>query len=135
MDTDNLMRWNVYDDRCPTRLALDRIADKWTVLIVGRLATGTRRFGELRREIAGVSPKVLTQKLRELERDGLVARRIYASVPPKVEYSLTPLGRTLIGLLDAIRVWAETHIETVLEAQQAFDCQAIPPSSDPEQAG
>lgn len=134
MDTDNLMRWNVYDDRCPTRLALDRIADKWTVLIVGRLATGTRRFGELRREIAGVSPKVLTQKLRELERDGLVARRIYASVPPKVEYSLTPLGRTLIGLLDAIHVWTETHIETVLEAQQTFDRQAIPPISDPEQA-
>ena len=134
MDTDTPLHWNVYDDRCPTRLALDRIADKWTVLIVGRLATDTRRFGELRREIAGVSPKVLTQKLRELERDGLVARRIYASVPPKVEYSLTPLGRTLVGLLDAIRVWAETHIETVLEAQQAFDSQAFTPASDPEQA-
>jgi DNA-binding HxlR family transcriptional regulator len=134
MDTNDLVRWNVYDDRCPTRLALDRIADKWTVLIVGRLATGTRRFGELRREIAGVSPKVLTQQLRELERDGLVTRRIYASVPPKVEYSLTPLGRTLVGLLDAVRVWAETHIETVLEAQQTFDRQAIPPILDTEPA-
>ena len=130
MDTETLTLWNVYDDRCPTRLALDRIADKWTVLIVGRLAIGTRRFGELRREIAGVSPKVLTQKLRELERDGLVARRIYASVPPKVEYSLTPLGRTLVGLLDAIRVWAETHIETVLEAQRMFDAQASQERAD-----
>jgi DNA-binding HxlR family transcriptional regulator len=132
MDTGTSLHWNVYDSRCPTRLALDRIADKWTVLIVGRLATNTRRFGELRREITGISPKVLTQKLRELERDGLVARRIYASVPPKVEYSLTPLGCTLVGLLDAIRVWAETHIETVLEAQQAFDSQALTPASDTE---
>ncbi len=116
--------WSVYDDRCPTRLALDRIADKWTVLIVGRLVPGTRRFGELRRDIAGISAKVLTQKLRELERDGLVARRVYASVPPKVEYRLTPLGQTLIDLLDAVRGWAETHIEAVLEAHQTFDRRA-----------
>jgi DNA-binding HxlR family transcriptional regulator len=123
MDTNELARWNVYDDQCPTRKTLDRIADKWTVLIVGRLATSKRRFGELRREIAGISPKVLTQKLRELERDGIITRRVYASVPPKVVYSLTPLGHTLVGLLDAIRVWSETHIEAVLEAQQAFDSQ------------
>jgi DNA-binding HxlR family transcriptional regulator len=102
-------------------VALDRIADKWTVLIVGRLATGTRRFGELRREVDGISPKVLTQKLRELERDGVITRKIYASVPPKVEYRLTPLGQTLIGLLDAIRTWAESHIESVLEAQASYD--------------
>jgi DNA-binding HxlR family transcriptional regulator len=121
MDTNALARWNVYDNQCPTRKTLDRIADKWTVLIVGRLATKKRRFGELRREIVGISPKVLTQKLRELERDGIITRRVYASVPPKVEYSLTPLGSTLIGLLDAIRVWSETHIEAVLEAQQTFD--------------
>jgi DNA-binding HxlR family transcriptional regulator len=114
----------VYDENCPTRLALDRIADKWTVLIVGKLAGGTRRFGELRREVTGISPKVLTQKLRELERDGLVTRKVYASVPPKVEYSLTPLGQTLIGLLDAVRTWAETHIERVLQAHATFDAQA-----------
>ncbi len=130
METESSIPWNVYSDRCPTRLALDRIADKWTVLIVGLLASGTRRFGELRREIPGVSPKVLTQKLRELERDGLVSRRIYASVPPKVEYSLTPLGRTLIGLLDAVRVWAESHIEAVLEAQKAFDDRANEPAPE-----
>ena len=121
METNNITKWNVYKQNCPTRLALDRIADKWTVLIVGCLATGTHRFGELRREIDGISPKVLTQKLRELERDGAVMRKVYASVPPKVEYSLTPLGQTLIGLLDAIRVWAESNIETVLQAQITYD--------------
>jgi DNA-binding HxlR family transcriptional regulator len=121
METISAPKWNVYDQNCPTRLALDRIADKWTVLIVGCLAPGTRRFGELRREISGISPKVLTQKLRELERDGIINRKIYASVPPKVEYRLTPLGQTLISLLDSIRVWAESHIEAVLDAQVEYD--------------
>jgi DNA-binding HxlR family transcriptional regulator len=123
MDTNASLRWNIYDDRCPTRLVLGRLADKWTVLVVGQLAQGTRRFGELRREIRGISPKVLTQALRSLERDGLITRRVYASVPPKVEYSLTPLGRTLISLVEDIRNWAETHIESVLEAQSTFDRQ------------
>jgi DNA-binding HxlR family transcriptional regulator len=121
MDTNASLPWNIYDDRCPTRLVLGRLADKWTVLVVGQLAGGTRRFGELRREIRGVSPKVLTQALRALERDGLITRRVYASVPPKVEYTLTPLGRTLISLVENIRGWAESHIEAVLEAQQTFD--------------
>ena len=121
METNIAPQWNVYDQNCPTRLTLDRIADKWTVLIVGRLAERTCRFGELRRDIDGISPKVLTQKLRELERDGLIARKIYASIPPKVEYSLLPLGQTLIDLLDAIRIWAESHIETILEAQGVYD--------------
>ncbi len=120
METIRTVKWNAYDQDCPTRVALDRIADKWTVLIVGRLATGTRRFGELHRDIDGISPKVLTQKLRELERDGILTRKIYASIPPKVEYSLTPLGETLISLLDAIRVWAESHIETMLAAQNVY---------------
>jgi DNA-binding HxlR family transcriptional regulator len=125
MGTIRTAKWNVYDQNCPTRLALDRIADKWTVLIVGCLATGTRRFGELRRDITGISPKVLTQKLRELERDGIITRKIYASVPPKVEYTLTPLGKTLIDLLDSIRVWAESHIENLLEAQEEYNRRLI----------
>ena len=132
MDTNAKAQWNVYDQDCPTRLALDRIADKWTVLIVGRLATGTRRFGELRRDIHGISPKVLTQKLRELERNGVITRKIYASVPPKVEYKLTPLGQTLIGLLDAIRLWAENNIETMLEAQAFFDRMSPERNDEPE---
>jgi DNA-binding HxlR family transcriptional regulator len=121
METIGLPSWDPYSADCPTRLVLERIADKWTVLVVGRLATGTKRFGELKRTIGGISQKSLTQTLRELERDGIVTRRVYASVPPKVEYSLTPLGRTLVDLLDSIRAWAETHIEQVLAAQGAYD--------------
>lgn len=113
--------WNVYDALCPTRLVLDRIADKWNTLIVNQLALGTTRFGVLQRAIGGVSPKVLTHSLRELERDGIVARRVYASVPPKVEYSLTPLGETLIPLVAAIRDWAEGNIDQVLAARSVFD--------------
>jgi DNA-binding HxlR family transcriptional regulator len=124
MDTNASYSGNIYDQQCPTRMVLDRLADKWTVLVVGLLAHGTRRFGELRRDITGISPKVLTQTLRALERDGLITRRVYASVPPKVEYRLTPLGRTLIHLVEEIREWAETHIEAVLDAQSAFDRQA-----------
>jgi DNA-binding HxlR family transcriptional regulator len=116
--------WDPYGADCPTRLILDRIADKWTVLVVGRLATGTKRFGELRRTIGGISQKSLTATLRALERDGLVARRVYASVPPKVEYSLTPLGLTVVDLLASIRGWAETHVEQVLVAQGAYDGSA-----------
>ena len=113
--------WDVYDPDCPTRRVLDRIADKWTVLIIGSLATGTKRFGELRREVKGISQKVLTGTLRGLQRDGIIDRRIFATVPPKVEYSLTSLGRGLVGLLDSIRVWAESNIERVLAAQEAYE--------------
>lgn len=113
--------WNVYDAACPTRLVLNRIADKWTVLVVSSLELGTKRFSTLQREIGGVSQKMLTQTLRGLERDGLVQRTIYPTVPPKVEYALTPLGRTLVGLVDAIRVWSEQHIEEVMQAQTSYD--------------
>jgi DNA-binding HxlR family transcriptional regulator len=117
------MKWNVYNERCPTRMALDRIADKWTVLIVGALESRTKRFGELRREIGGVSQKMLTQTLRGLERDGLVARMVYASVPPKVEYSLTELGRTLVPMLEAIRGWSENNIEDIIKARDNYDAR------------
>jgi DNA-binding HxlR family transcriptional regulator len=115
---------DVYSDNCPSRRVLDRLADKWTVLIVAKLAEGTQRFGELRRAIQGISPKVLTQTLRSLERDGIVDRRMYATIPPKVEYSLTPLGHTLVGLVEAIRDWAEQHIDEVEAAQRQFDARA-----------
>ncbi len=118
--------WNVYDPDCPTRRVLDRIADKWTVLVVGALQDGTLRFGEVRRRVAGISQQVLTGTLRGLERDGIVKRKIYASVPPRVEYSLTPLGRSLSGLLESVRSWAETHIESVLASQKEHDRAARP---------
>ena len=118
------MKWDVYNERCPTRMVLDRIADKWTVLIVGALEEKTKRFGELRREVGGISQKMLTQTLRGLERDGVVVRTVYASVPPKVEYSLTRLGRTLVHILEEIRKWSEHNIEDVLNTRDDFDRRA-----------
>jgi DNA-binding HxlR family transcriptional regulator len=110
-------RYNPYAAACPTRQALDRIADKWTVLIVGLLEQRPHRFGELLKGIEGISQKMLTQTLRSLELDGLVNRRAKATVPVTVEYSLTSTGRTLAEPLEAIRRWAEQHIEHVLTAR------------------
>jgi DNA-binding HxlR family transcriptional regulator len=109
--------YNVYLASCPTRQALNRIADKWTALIIGLLAQRPHRFGELRRAIEGISHKVLTQTLRSLERDGLISRRVLVTKPVTVEYSLTTLGETLNGPLAAVRDWAEQHIEAVLKAR------------------
>jgi DNA-binding HxlR family transcriptional regulator len=111
------IKYNAYASTCPTRHALDRIADKWTVLVVGMLEQRPHRFGELRKGIDGISQKMLTQTLRSLELDGLVSRRVEATVPVTVEYSLTSTGRTLTEPLDAIRRWAERHIEAVLAAR------------------
>jgi DNA-binding HxlR family transcriptional regulator len=115
------MQWDVYNESCPTRLVLNRIADKWTVLVVGCLAQDTKRFSVLQKEISGISQKMLTQTLRGMERDGLITRKVYPTVPPKVEYTLTDLGRTLVNMLESIRDWSEDHIEKVLNAQKQFD--------------
>ena len=112
----------VYQGNCPTREILNRIADKWTTLIIGLLAQSeSRRFNELRRAIGGISQKMLTQTLRDMERNGLVNRTMYAEIPPRVEYSLTPLGKTLCDPLDALRRRAQTHLSDVRSAQEAFD--------------
>jgi len=96
--------------QCPSRIVLDRIADKWTALIIQVLANGTQRYAALQREIGGISQKMLTQTLRSLERDGLVLRKVHPVVPPKVEYSLTRLGRTLIDPLHGLCRWSEKHL-------------------------
>ncbi len=114
---------NVYAAQCPTRLVLDRIADKWTVLVLGLLSGGPVRFNNLRREIEGISQKMLSQTLKSLERDGLVERRAFPTVPVTVEYSLTPLGRTLTKTFVALQSWAESNFESVLKAQQRYDRQ------------
>jgi DNA-binding HxlR family transcriptional regulator len=114
---------DVYDKNCPTRQVLDRIADKYTVLVIIFLQDTPRRFSELQRMITGISQKVLTQTLRSLERDGLLTRTVYPEVPPRVEYALTPLGETLIEPLAALREWAEANIEAIVVAQQAYDHQ------------
>lgn len=110
---------DVMNPDCPSRKVLERIADKWTSLVIYALAEGTMRYGELQRRVGGVSQKMLTQTLRSLEKDGLVARKVYPVVPPMVEYSLTPLGRTLIEPLTAIRRWAEQHLPQLLEHRAA----------------
>lgn len=122
MDTVNP---GVYSGPCAARELLDRIADKWATLIIGALASAGRpvRFTELRSAIHGISQKMLTQTLRDLERDGLVARTAYAVIPPRVEYSVTPLGATLTEPLAALTQWAEQHMAAVREAQRAFDAR------------
>ncbi len=110
---------NVLSARCPTRAVLDLIADKWTTLVIYLLSGGTKRYGELQREIDGISQKMLTQTLRNLEQDGLVRRVVYPEVPPRTEYSLTPLGETLRKPLGSLCEWAESHIAEVERARFA----------------
>jgi DNA-binding HxlR family transcriptional regulator len=113
--------FDVMDPACPSRVVLQRIGDKWTPLVFQSLKDGPRRFSEVRADIGGVTPKVLTQTLRTLERDGLVSRAVFAEVPVRVEYTLTPLGRSLLAPLEAVRAWAESHAATILKAREAFD--------------
>lgn len=114
METE-LLQPNVFDANCGSRRVLALIADKWTAIVVYALARGTMRFGELQREVDGISQKMLTQTLRDLERDGLVERTVYPTIPPKVEYSLTMLGMTLREPLAAICHWSENHLPEILE--------------------
>jgi DNA-binding HxlR family transcriptional regulator len=110
-----------YSAKCPTRVVLDRIADKWTVLVLGLLAENPRRFNQLRREIGGLTQKMASQTLKALERDGLIARKATPTVPVTVEYSITPLGRTLAATVDGLRMWAQAHIGDVIKAQKRYD--------------
>ena len=113
--------YDVYQDRCPTRLVLERLADKWALLILDRLENGPQRFNALKRDIKRVTQKVLTQTLRKLERDGLVSRTVHATAPVTVEYALTPLGHTLTETVSALTHWAELNMGAVLAAQSAYD--------------
>lgn len=116
---------DVFRETCPTRAILARIADKWTTLVIGILSKHEAvRFTDIRRAIGGISQKMLTQTLRDMERDGLVLRTVYPVIPPRVEYALTPLGRSLCGPLNALSNWAEEHMADVQQAQAAFDGKA-----------
>ena len=115
--------YDVFEDRCPTRLVLDRLADKWALLVLDRLRGGPVRFNGLRRDIKGVSQKVLSQTLKALERDGLVTRSVFPTVPVTVEYAMTPLGRTLTETVAALAHWAERNMDEVLAAQAAYDAR------------
>jgi DNA-binding HxlR family transcriptional regulator len=112
---------NVYSAACPTRQALDRLADKWTILLIGSLEASPKRFGQLRDSVDGISEKMLTQTLRSLERDGLVTRHVYPGSRQRVEYQLTSLGRSLREPLAAVRAWAERHINDIERARADYD--------------
>ena len=114
-------RGDVFAADCPTRLLLDRIGDKWSVLLLLLLGEEPGRFNELKRRIAGVSQKMLSQTLRTLERDGLVSRTVVATKPVSVTYAITPMGAELIDALRALMTWSEQRIGAVLAAQRAFD--------------
>jgi DNA-binding HxlR family transcriptional regulator len=115
------MRPNIYDPNCPTRVVLDRIGDKWTALVVLVLIDGPLRFGHVRSAIGGVAPKVLTQTLRRLERDGIVTRKAFVEIPPRVEYELTPLGRSLEKPIREIASWAEGNLTRIERARERYD--------------
>lgn len=112
---------------CTSRAVLDLLANKWVCLTVGALRSGTLRFSALRRRLDGITQKMLTQTLRELERGGLVRRTVYPTVPPRVDYALTTLGRDVAHLLDGIREWSEQHVPDIEAAQQRFDERAARP--------
>lgn len=125
--TDNLRFYggaDAYLAACPSRQILDVLANKWTMLVMGALSGGPMRFGELRRRLDGITQKMLTQTLRTLERDGLITRTVYPTIPPKVEYTATELGESVTALLHAIRVWSEDNINAVLDARDAYDARA-----------
>ncbi len=108
-----------FTDGCPTRDVLDHVTSKWGVLVLAALADGTLRWGELRRTVDGISEKMLAVTLKTLERDGLVRREAYPVIPPRVEYSLTDLGRELIGAMSPLLLWVADHAGAIVGARDA----------------
>jgi DNA-binding HxlR family transcriptional regulator len=130
MDTIDQATWDaVYRRDCPSRTVVAVLADKWALYVLGALRMHDRpvRFNELRRLLDGITQKMLTQTLRALERDGLVSRTVYATVPPSVEYALTPLGATAGELTSAIAEWSVTHVPDILAARREYDARAAAP--------
>ncbi|WP_371775109.1 winged helix-turn-helix transcriptional regulator [Streptomyces sp. NBC_01438] len=114
----------MFDPVCPSSPVPVRIGDKWTAMVVLCLQGGARRFSELRVPLAAITPKVLTATLRAMERDGLVTRTAHEENPPRVEYELTPLGRSLLTLIDAARSWSRDHLPALLEARRTYEASA-----------
>ncbi|TMR28089.1 winged helix-turn-helix transcriptional regulator [Nonomuraea zeae] len=124
MDDDDydVRQWDVRED-CEVRQILDRIADKWSLLVIALLDCQSLRFTQLRREIDGVSQRMLSVTLRQLERDGLVTRTVHPVVPPRVDYALTPLGRTLHQTIKSLVTWTEEHTSEIAAARAAYDAR------------
>ncbi|MFB7666017.1 winged helix-turn-helix transcriptional regulator [Kitasatospora sp. NPDC056138] len=106
---------------CGIRDVLDRIGDKWSVLVVVELAQGTRRFRQLQRAVPGISQRMLTLTVRRLERDGLLTRTVHPAVPPQVEYALTPMGHSLTHLVKALADWSAQHRDAIARARREWD--------------
>lgn len=121
MPSETTQNWNPCLSACPSRHVLNRLADKWALLIISVLSEGPIRFNQLRRNIDGVSQKMLSQTLKNLERDGLVRRNAYATVPVTVEYEMTELGKTLSQTIVALRNWTSQHMNKILLSQEAYD--------------
>ncbi|WP_304454334.1 helix-turn-helix domain-containing protein [Nocardiopsis sp. YSL2] len=119
---------DAYLRNCASRNILDLLSSKWVCLVIGALPDEPMRFGALRRRLDGITQKMLTRTLRDLERAGLVDRRVFPTTPPQVEYSLTPLGRDLVVLMEAFRAWAEDHMEEITEARERYDARAAEPA-------
>ncbi|MDJ0343484.1 helix-turn-helix domain-containing protein [Streptomyces sp. H10-C2] len=119
----HLSKANPYSAACPSRSLIDLIGAKWTILVIGCLTRGAHRFSELAAQLEGVTPKALTQTLRQLERNGLVRRTVHPVIPPHVEYELTPRGHTLREPLEALIGWTDDNIEVCLTAQCDYDAQ------------
>ena len=113
--------YDISNPKCPTQQVLDRVASKWTMLVILALGASPLRYAELRRRVVGVTKKVLTETLRALERDGLVSRHVYPTVPVQTEYALTELGRSLGDAVGVIRSWAYQNVEIVAEARSRYD--------------
>lgn len=107
--------------RCRLRDVLDRVGDKWSVLVLGLLGAGPRRYSELRRAVDGISQRMLTLTLRGLQRDGLVTRTVTPTTPPRVHYALTPVGETLSDVVEALAEWSERHRQYIAESRHAYD--------------
>ena len=118
---DSVRTRDVMDPSCPSREVLRRIGERWTPLVIEALSRGPLRFTRLREAIGGVTPRVLTATLRGLEKDGVLTRTIFAEVPPRVEYELTPLGDSLLEPIRVNCTWAETHLDDVLAARDRWD--------------
>lgn len=112
---------------CPIRDVLDRLGDRWTLLVLMELQSGTLRFSAIRKRISDISPRMLAQTLRQLEYDGLVGRTVYPTIPPKVEYALTPLGRSMLKPVGALIAWASDNHDAVRAARAAYQ----PPEPQP----
>ena len=115
------LKYDIYQKHCPARLFFEKIADKWVLMIINVLARETQHFNLLKKSIQGISPKVLSQKLKMLERDGFIERQVQNTAPIRVDYSLTALGLEVAKMAYQLKDWAESNIEQVIYAQQRFD--------------